>query len=701
MNDARATSPSATAATPRVSPRTASLATVLVMTLASACASAPSAPPATGDIPVPGTPEARRTPELPPIPAVDGPLELEVGYPPENASIASDSNFIFGSTGSGRAQLTINGHPVDVAPNGGFLAFIPVPADGVYRLAAAKDGETATLERRVNVPATAAGAGGITAAYPSGPIALPHGEMLEIGFRAPPGVRAAVLLPDGRRIPLVEQGGTAAAAPGDEFRTDLTTQQRQAASVRYSGLVQVQQPILTADTSVARPQVGSVESYFLMPYPAGAPDTAVARDAPLGDPAVEAAPDVPTADPAASQEAILEIIAGSDTVRQPMRLNVAVLDPDMPRIGLVTAPADAPSDWMVRGRLDVSGPFHFFWPDGTHLVITGQRGGMYRVRLTDDRVAWVPIGDVRILPVGAPPPPGVVAAVRFSPEPDYIDLRIPVPARLPYQVREDRDALHIDVFGAVSRINFFQYGRLDPLIEAAEWSQPAEDVLRVSVDLSEPVWGYDTFFDQSGALVLRIRRPPAIDPAAPLRGLFIGVDPGHGGEDRSTRGPTDLREADANLYISLQLRELLQQAGARVMMTRTTDETVSLGDRPRMAADSGVHVLLSVHNNAFPDGVNPWANSGTSTYYYHRHSLELARLLQRELLDELGLRDIGYGRADLALARPTWMPAVLTETAFMMIPEHEAALRDPAVQRRIAAAHVRALEAFLRSRVQN
>jgi N-acetylmuramoyl-L-alanine amidase len=44
------------------------------------------------------------------------------------------------------------------------------------------------------------------------------------------------------------------------------------------------------------------------------------------------------------------------------------------------------------------------------------------------------------------------------------------------------------------------------------------------------------------------------------------------------------------------------------------------------------------------------------------------------------------------------MPAVLSETLFMMIPEHEAALADPTVQRRIAAAHVRALEAFAASR---
>ena len=63
-----------------------------------------------------------------------------------------------------------------------------------------------------------------------------------------------------------------------------------------------------------------------------------------------------------------------------------------------------------------------------------------------------------------------------------------------------------------------------------------------------------------------------------------------------------------------------------------------------------------------------------------------------------GLPDLGYIRASLAVVRwPTWMPAVLSETMFFMMPEQEAALRDPAVIQRIAQAHLRALEEFLKS----
>jgi N-acetylmuramoyl-L-alanine amidase len=117
-----------------------------------------------------------------------------------------------------------------------------------------------------------------------------------------------------------------------------------------------------------------------------------------------------------------------------------------------------------------------------------------------------------------------------------------------------------------------------------------------------------------------------------------------------------------------------------------------------MAADSGAHILVSVHNNAFPDGVNPFENAGTSVYFYQPQSLDLARAVQAELLTALGTRDIGVGRADLALVRPTRMPSIRSETLYMMLPQHEATMRDPVAQERIARAHLRALEAFLRAR---
>ena len=66
--------------------------------------------------------------------------------------------------------------------------------------------------------------------------------------------------------------------------------------------------------------------------------------------------------------------------------------------------------------------------------------------------------------------------------------------------------------------------------------------------------------------------------------------------------------------------------------------------------------------------------------------MPLARAIQRALVRRLGCRDLGIGRGDLARGAATWMPSVLTEGLFMIVPEQEAALRSPQGQRRYAEA---------------
>ena len=84
---------------------------------------------------VSGARAARRRPSvravpagLPPIPRVDGPLDLRVVYPaPSQLLTVRDSNYIFGSTGSGAARLTIDGLDVPVLRTVRFSPGCPVP----------------------------------------------------------------------------------------------------------------------------------------------------------------------------------------------------------------------------------------------------------------------------------------------------------------------------------------------------------------------------------------------------------------------------------------------------------------------------------------------------------------------------------------------------------------------------------------------
>src|SRR5512142_1392201 len=98
-------------------------------------------------------PTPRRAAALPPIPTVDGPLRIDVVAPGENEELPTrDSTFVYGSVGTGRATLTIDGAPVRVEPDGAFMAWLAIPASGVYHLATSAGAETATLDRRVRLP---------------------------------------------------------------------------------------------------------------------------------------------------------------------------------------------------------------------------------------------------------------------------------------------------------------------------------------------------------------------------------------------------------------------------------------------------------------------------------------------------------------------------------------------------------------------
>ncbi|MDQ3556894.1 MAG: N-acetylmuramoyl-L-alanine amidase, partial [Gemmatimonadota bacterium] len=242
------------------------------------------------------------------------------------------------------------------------------------------------------------------------------------------------------------------------------------------------------------------------------------------------------------------------------------------------------------------------------------------------------------------------------------------------------------------------------LFTGAAWRPAAGDSARLDLALARPLWGFKAFYEADGTLVLRVRRPPRVDAGRPLEGVRVLVDPGH--PPLGAVGPTGLTEADANLAIGLRLAERLRERGAEVVMTRVddtplvsrTDVAAELAARTALAVRSDAHLLVSVHNNAFPEGINPFVSAGTETYYFYPFAAELAQALNREIVDATRIRNLGAKRRSLALARPTWMPSTLTESLFMMIPEQEAALRNPAFLDRLADAHLRGIEAFVRER---
>lgn len=82
----------------------------------------------------------------------------------------------------------------------------------------------------------------------------------------------------------------------------------------------------------------------------------------------------------------------------------------------------------------------------------------------------------------------------------------------------------------------------------------------------------------------------------------IVIDPGHGGVDNGTQaGGGDIMEKNLVLGFGLALRDRIEKSGKyRVVMTRTDDTFIPLGDRVKIARDQSAALFVSIHADALP-----------------------------------------------------------------------------------------------------
>jgi N-acetylmuramoyl-L-alanine amidase len=354
----------------------------------------------------------------------------------------------------------------------------------------------------------------------------------------------------------------------------------------------------------------------------------------------------------------------------------------------------------------------FLFP-GTVAKLTGAQKAsgdeFVRIELDSGQVAWVLRSELQAKNISTTAPAGfvgdsiapsrTVGAVRLEPGPEWVDVVIPMTgAPPPYLVEETDRSISLLLYGVSGAPVISMMSEPADTYFNSISSTPEPNRVRYSINLNRAPYGYLALW-QNGTLTFRVRRPPRIaDPASPLRGLTITVDPGH--PPAGATGPTGLYEADAVLQVGFKLRDLLTQRGVNVVMTRTTPEPVDLGLRPIISRRANAHAFVSIHLNAFPDGVNPFVNNGSLTLYFWPHSIPLGLATHAALLAELGLRDNGTKFQNIAVARGTWMPSILTEGAFVIMPDQEAALRTPTYQEAYATAILRGLEAYFASLAQ-
>ena len=152
-----------------------------------------------------------------------------------------------------------------------------------------------------------------------------------------------------------------------------------------------------------------------------------------------------------------------------------------------------------------------------------------------------------------------------------------------------------------------------------------------------------------------------------LSGKTIVIDPGHGGQDRGTTGYRGTDEKDVTLKTAALLSAKLQAAGANIVLTRETDEYVTLRKRVSLGHQVNADAFISLHYDA---NVNS-AITGSTTYYFNDNQLNLATAIHENLMQKINLNDRGVQPGNYYVVRENRQEAVLIELGFLTNPSEE------------------------------
>lgn len=206
----------------------------------------------------------------------------------------------------------------------------------------------------------------------------------------------------------------------------------------------------------------------------------------------------------------------------------------------------------------------------------------------------------------------------------------------------------------------------------------------------------------------------------------VVVDAGHGGKDPGTQGATGIKEKTVVLDIARHIKDYLEEAGLKVILTRDSDEFISLPQRTEITTKSDADLFVSIHANSNPtrktEGIEVYYAKTSSkrdldeeqraknekTYVKKLNSsysnvLEdivadmmyvqkvsqsetLAKRIVNESSSEAGGVNRGARHCRFFVVRNTLIPAVLVEVGYLTNRHEEKKLSSLAYRQKIAEA---------------
>lgn len=311
-------------------------------------------------------------------------------------------------------------------------------------------------------------------------------------------------------------------------------------------------------------------------------------------------------------------------------------------------------------------------PRGISLLIIGEYGDFYKVKLSRDDIAWINKSSVSKIDI-EDFQYGKIIANDYRKDKDAEIFTFKLNSKVPYVLNENGlSGYTLTIYNMDDQ--FYPYGRYE-----------------FSIAHSGKNFGYSGFYNNDNELVIKISKY-----RNSLKGIRVTIDAGHGGSENGAIGCLGDKEKDINLQIAKKLEAKLKRAGAVVYMTREDDKTLGLKERVDISNKNNSQIFISIHNNALPDSLADKDASGTEVYYFYPQSRYLAKVMSSVLSNEIGLKNRGAKVGSFAVIRNTESLAILIEVAFMINPEENANLITTDFQNKIADGILKGLEKYFK-----
>lgn len=570
---------------------------------------------------------------------------LKVVYPPTNHQTSADKIFFIG-TAPPNGQVLINGTPINRSRSGHFAPSFPLKlGENIFTITH----QNQTLQIQVNRISTQPEVPqGLTFAQgsltPAVDIARLPGELICFSAVAPPNASVSVKLAN-QNVVLLPQTQQAQLPSNLAALTGRNQPTNQSNSGKYEGCTTLSLPDGDAFTQINGNNIIS-----------GAVVPGSRQNIDLGKPE-------------------FQLTLNGKTITQPGTGKITILAPGKLAVAQVT----------VEAGVARTGPSTDFsrltpLPQGTRGTVTGIEGEWLRL----DYGGWINSKETRILP-GAIPPRSIIRSVGYRRLPGKTEMVFPLQTPVPVSVQQGNNSFTLTLYNTTAQTDIIRLDD-DPLIDRLDWQQLAPGQVQYTFNLKKnQQWGYKLRYDNT-TLVLTLRHAPVIkrNRQKLLSGIKILLDPGHGGKESGAVGATGYLEKDVNLVVSKLLRDELIKRGATVVMTRETDEEVSLAERQAIINREEPAIALSIHYNALPDAGDAENTKGVGMFWYHPQAHSIAIFMQNYLVEKLGRPSYGVFWNNLALTRPSAAPSVLLELGFMSNPNEFEWVTNPQEQKKLA-----------------